>query len=173
MLYSSKGFDKCTMSRVHHYSIKQSSFTALKTPCEGVPFMAQLQVLESEGLVLGFCFFVFLFVCLFLRQSYQYEYFCNFLFYFIFAFQDCTFSTWKFPGQGLSQSLAALLRSMRTQVQSLTSLNGLRIWRCHELWCRSQMWPRSGIAVAVAQAGSYGSDLTPSLGISICCRCSP
>ena len=31
----------------------------------------------------------------------------------------------------------------------------------------------SGFAVAVAQAGSYSSDLTPSLGTSICCTCSP
>ena len=29
---------------------------------------------------------------------------------------------------------------------------------------------RSGIAVAVAQAGSYSSDLTPSLGTSVCHR---
>ena len=28
------------------------------------------------------------------------------------------------------------LVSMRTQVRSLPSFNGLRIWRCHELWCR-------------------------------------
>ena len=31
----------------------------------------------------------------------------------------------------------------------------------------------SGIAVAVAWASSCNSDLTPSLGTSICCRCSP
>ena len=35
------------------------------------------------------------------------------------------------------------------QVQSLASLSGLRIWRCRELWCRSQTWLRSHIAVAV------------------------
>ena len=29
---------------------------------------------------------------------------------------------------------------------------------------------RSGVAVAVVQAGSCSSNLTPSLGISICCR---
>ena len=29
-------------------------------------------------------------------------------------------------------------------------LSGLRIRSCHELWCRSQMQFRSGIAVAVA-----------------------
>ena len=34
-------------------------------------------------------------------------------------------------------------------VQSLASLNGLRIQRCHELRCRSQMWLGSCITVAV------------------------
>ena len=50
---------------------------------------------------------------------------------------------------------------------------GLRIQHCHELWCRSQRWLGSGIAVAVAQAGSCSSYSIPSLGTSICCRCSP
>ena len=31
----------------------------------------------------------------------------------------------------------------------------------------------SCIAVVVAQAGSCSSDLTPSLGISVCCGCGP
>ena len=35
------------------------------------------------------------------------------------------------------------------------------------------MWLRSAVAVAVVQAGSCSSHLTPSLGTSICCRCSP
>ena len=37
---------------------------------------------------------------------------------------------------------------MRLQVRSLASLIGLRIWRCHEVWSRSQTQLRSGIAVA-------------------------
>ena len=41
------------------------------------------------------------------------------------------------------------LVTMRLQVQSLASLSGLRIQHCHELWCRSQMWLRSLIAVAL------------------------
>ena len=32
---------------------------------------------------------------------------------------------------------------------------------------------RSGVAVAVAQAGRYSSNSTPSLGTSICCGCGP
>ena len=44
------------------------------------------------------------------------------------------------------------LGTMRLQVQSLALLSGLRIWRCPELWYRSQMWLRSGVDVAVAVA---------------------
>ena len=57
---------------------------------------------------------------------------------------------------------------MKLQVPSLASLSGLRIRCCRELWCRSQAWLRSCIAVAVAWAGSNNSDWTPSLGTSIC-----
>ena len=44
-------------------------------------------------------------------------------------------------------------------VRSLASLRGLRIWHQTQL--------RSGVAVAVAQAGSCISNSTPSLGTSI------
>ena len=40
--------------------------------------------------------------------------------------------------------------TIRLQVQSLALLSGLRIWRCHELWHRSQTWLTSCVAVAVA-----------------------
>ena len=43
------------------------------------------------------------------------------------------------------------LGTMRLQVLSLASLSGLRIWRCRELWCRSQMRLRSGVAMALAR----------------------
>ena len=39
---------------------------------------------------------------------------------------------------------------------------------CHELWCGLQMWLGPGVAVAVAVAGSYSSNLIPSLEISKC-----
>ena len=39
--------------------------------------------------------------------------------------------------------------------------------------CSLQMWLRSGVAVAVVQAGSCNSDSTPPLGTSICCGCGP
>ena len=58
---------------------------------------------------------------------------------------------------------------MRLWVRSLAKLSTLRNQRCHELCCRPQKWLGYGIAVAVAVAGSCSSDLTPSLGTSICC----
>ena len=58
-------------------------------------------------------------------------------------------------------------------VRSLASLSGLRSRRCRELWCRSQTWLRSHIAVPVAYAGSYSSNLTPSLATSICHEYNP
>ena len=51
---------------------------------------------------------------------------------------------------------------MRMQFQSLALLSELGIWHCCELWCRSQIWLGSLVAVAVAQAGSCSSHLTPS-----------
>ena len=50
------------------------------------------------------------------------------------------------------------LGTMSFQVQSLALLSGLRIWLCHELWCRSQMRLGSGIAVALAQASNCNLD---------------
>ena len=65
------------------------------------------------------------------------------------------------------------LVSVRIWVRSLAPLSGLRIWRCHELWYRSQMQLRSRIAVAVAQAGSCSSYTAPILETSICHGCGP
>ena len=57
------------------------------------------------------------------------------------------------------------------------SIPGLTQWvkPCCELWCKSHMWLRSDVAVAVAvvQASGYSSDLTPGLGASMCCGCGP
>ena len=65
------------------------------------------------------------------------------------------------------------LVSMRTEIRSLASLSGLRIQHCHELWCKLQTRLGSGVVVAVVWAGSYSCDSTPSLGTSICHKCSP
>ena len=60
--------------------------------------------------------------------------------------------------------------------EDVGSIPGLAYWLgiqcCSELWCRSQTQLRSGVAVAVAVAGSCSSNVTPSLGTSICCGCS-
>ena len=68
----------------------------------------------------------------------------------------------------LAQQKRIRLGNIRLWVRSLTSLSGLTIQHCHELWYRSQMWLASGVAVAVVWAGGYSSDSTPSLGTSIC-----
>ena len=65
------------------------------------------------------------------------------------------------------------LLSMRMRVRSLALLSGVRIRRCLELWCRSQMWLKSGVTVAGVQASGYSSDATPSLQTFICHGCSP
>ena len=67
----------------------------------------------------------------------------------------------------------AHLVPMRMLVPSLGLLSGLKTWCCHELWCRLQMWLGSLGAVAVLQAGSCSSNLTPSMRASTCCGCSP
>ena len=60
---------------------------------------------------------------------------------------------------------------MRMHVQSLALLSGLKIQRFCELWYRLQMQLRSHVAVVVAKASGYSSNLTPSLGTSICHVC--
>ena len=66
------------------------------------------------------------------------------------------------------------LISIQEDVGSIPCLTQwLRIPHCGELWCRLQMKLGSCIALAVAQAGSYSSDLTPSLGTSTCCGFGP
>ena len=60
---------------------------------------------------------------------------------------------------------------MRIWVQSLASLSGLMIPWCHQLQLRSQMQLRSSMAVAVAQASCYSSNVTTTLATSMCHRC--
>ena len=73
----------------------------------------------------------------------------------------------------VAQQKRLRLETMRLRVQSLASLSGLRIRCCPELWGRLQTRLRSCMAVAVVEAGSCGSNSTPSLGTSRCLRCSP
>ena len=53
----------------------------------------------------------------------------------------------------MAQKKRIQLVFMRMWVRSLALFSGLRIQRCHKLWCRSQMWLGSYIAVAVAYIG--------------------
>ena len=48
----------------------------------------------------------------------------------------------------------------------MASLSGLKIWCCHELWCRSQTKLGSDVAVAVVYAVICSSDSTPSWELS-------
>ena len=54
----------------------------------------------------------------------------------------------------MAQQKRIPLRTMRLRVLSLASLSGLKIWRCHELWRRSQTQLGSGVAVALARAAT-------------------
>ena len=62
---------------------------------------------------------------------------------------------------------------MRIWVRSVALLSGLRIQHCCKLRHRLQMRLGSYVAVAVVQARSRSSNLTPNLGTSICHRCGP
>ena len=73
----------------------------------------------------------------------------------------------------MAQQKQIWLLSMRKWVRSLALLSGLSICHCHELWCRSQTWFRSGVAMALAYVGSCSSSSAPSLETSMCCECSP
>jgi len=61
---------------------------------------------------------------------------------------------------------------MRMQVQSLAFLSRLRIQCCFKLRCRSQLQLTSSVAVAVVVGRQLQLRFGPSLGTSICHRCS-
>ena len=44
---------------------------------------------------------------------------------------------------------------------------------CHELWCSSQTWLGFCVAVSVVNLAAAAPVQPPSLGISVCLRCSP
>ena len=58
------------------------------------------------------------------------------------------FCFWEFPAHGAAET--NLTRNHEVAGLTPGLLNGLRIWHCCELWCRSsQMGLGSGVAVAV------------------------
>ena len=57
---------------------------------------------------------------------------------------------YEIKGDGSSRRVAVETTSNHEVVGSIPGLaHGLRTWHCRELWCRSQKWLRSSIAVAV------------------------
>ena len=57
--------------------------------------------------------------------------------------------------------------------EDVALLSELRIQRQCEMWSRLQTRLRFQVAVAVVKASGYSSDLTPSLGTSMCSKYSP
>ena len=59
----------------------------------------------------------------------------------------------KIPGSSYCGSAVRNPANIHEDLGSISGLVqwvlGLRIWHCHELWCRSHMWLRSCVAVAV------------------------
>ena len=53
------------------------------------------------------------------------------------------------PGVPHSGSAVNETDEERAVAGSIPGLSGLRPWQCHELWCRSQIWLRSNVDVAV------------------------
>ena len=67
------------------------------------------------------------------------------------------------------------LRIQQSLYEDVGLITGLTQWVKDPSIARDrwQMWLRTGVAMAVAQARSCSSNATPSLGTSICHRCSP
>ena len=67
--------------------------------------------------------------------------------FFLFQGNTANFNTCGVPV--VVQRKWIQLGTMKLHIQSLASLSGLRIQHCRELWCRSKMQLRPGVAVAL------------------------
>ena len=65
------------------------------------------------------------------------------------------------------------LTSIHEDEGSIPALDGLRTQHCRKLQCSLQKQRASGVAVAVAWAGSCRCASIPSLGTSTCRKCGP
>ena len=127
------------------------------TDCNKFPSLHFFRICFWE--IMTYCKLIFITFYLFFKISI--EHFCFSLLTFISGLNNFQlfgyFLVIFFIVLNCSQEFLLWLRGLRTQllstrmqVWSLASLSGLGIWRCHELWCMSQTWLGSGIAVAVA-----------------------
>ena len=68
----------------------------------------------------------------------------------VLVFCGCSNKLPQIGAPVVAQQKRIHLETMRLQVQYLASLSGLRIWRCHELWCRFQTRLECDVAMTVA-----------------------
>ena len=67
--------------------------------------------------------------------------------------EDMEFTLWLSRNESIIQEDTGLIPGLVQWVRG--------VWRCHELWCRSQIGLGCCFAVAVAWAGSSSSEMTP------------
>ena len=84
------------------------------------------------------------------------------------ALKTCLKFSWGVPI--VAQRVKNLI-TMRIRVRCLALLSGLRIKRCHKLWCRWQIWLGPSVGMALVWASSCSSDSTLNPATSICPRC--
>ena len=134
--------------------------------CSPVPGSSSLTGNLDMGPVARFCFLGLFTALLYLVRTLR----------FLILLTQSVFSMSpdNFRNRGSRSSGRGTVETNPTRSHEVAGLiSGLRIWRCRELWCRSQRQLRIHVAVAVVWASGRSSDSTPSLGTSICCRCSP
>ena len=99
---------------------------------------------------------------------------CSLFFFFSGSIEFAYFKKeiWAIPIVAFAQWVKKLKESTRMLVQSLATISGLRMQHCFRVYQTSKMCLRTNVVMAVAQANTWSSDLTPSSGTSICqCGC--
>lgn len=95
---------------------------------------------------------------------------CSLFFFFSGSIEFAYFKKeiWAIPIVAFAQWVKKLKESTRMLVQSLATISGLRMQHCFRVYQTSKMCLRTNVVMAVAQANTWSSDLTPSSGTSIC-----